>query len=63
MKKGDRVKDKFKVPKPGDECVTGVIVGGPDKEGNVTVKWDESNRAYAVPQTRVTNVGLLEVIS
>jgi hypothetical protein len=36
---GDRVCDKFKLPKPGDECVTGTIVGAPT-HGDVTVKWD-----------------------
>jgi hypothetical protein len=54
---GDRVYDKFKLPKPGDECVTGTIVGEPT-HGNVTVKWDapvELNQT-----TTVTNVRCLE---
>lgn len=62
MKRGDRVKDKFKEPKPGDECVTGIIIAGPDKDGNVTVRWDEPNLVVAVPQTRWTNIALLEEI-
>lgn len=62
FKKGDRVRDKFKSPKPGDECVTGTIVSGPSADGSVTVKWDAPNEVVAIPQTRVTNVGLLEWI-
>lgn len=39
MKIGDRVRDKFKEPKPGDECVTGTIISI-DLEHLVCVKWD-----------------------
>ncbi len=54
MKNGDRVKDKFKLPKPGAECVTGTLQGDP-VDGDVTVKWDDGT-------TRVTNTMTLEVI-
>lgn len=39
FKKGDRVKDRYKRPKPGDECVVGTVLTATDD--NVLVKWDE----------------------
>lgn len=41
MKNGDRVKDKFKVPKPGDETVTGTVVDAEDNLDVVNVMWDD----------------------
>lgn len=38
FKKGQRVRDKFKLPKPGDESVTGVITSV--KKDEITVTWD-----------------------
>ena len=41
FKDGDRVRDKFKLPKPGDECVTGTVVGTPThRKRRITVRWD-----------------------
>ncbi len=45
MKHGDRVRDKFKVPKPGDDCVTGRVLGDPDSRGIVVVEWDDGRKA------------------
>ncbi len=56
MKKGDRVRDKFKVPRPSDECVTGTVMAQPTKNGNTLVLWDS-------PKGFVTaiHVSLLEI--
>lgn len=43
LKQGDRVRDQFKAPKPGDECVTGTVATN-SKAGGVdliTVNWDD----------------------
>jgi hypothetical protein len=38
FEKGDRVKDRYKRPKPGDESVTGTVISATDDD--VLVKWD-----------------------
>lgn len=56
FKKGDRVKDAFKRPKPGDECVTGTVVLV--EPGNVRVKWDKPDSVGRIE--RDIHPGLLE---
>lgn len=59
FKDGDHVRDRFKLPKPGDECVTGTIVGEPSAIGNVFVQWD---LPVAGQMTTVMNVHLLKLL-
>jgi len=53
MKRGDLVRDRYKVPKPGDQCVTGKVrsvIGD-----SATVAWDDGS-------VTVRNVGVLELV-
>jgi hypothetical protein len=40
-KPGDRVRDKLKTPKPGDECVEGTVLRV--YTTNIVVDWDEAD--------------------
>lgn len=60
FKDGVRVRDRLKLPKPGDECVTGVLMGDPSEDGTCSIKWDEPIDGFRT-QT-VSNIALLEVI-
>ena len=43
LKVGDRVRDRFKLPKAGDECVTGTV-SHIDTNG-FQVTWDDGRRS------------------
>ena len=60
FKAGDRVRDKFKEPKPGDESNEGVVKSV-DEDGTITVEWEtgwKQENSYTVEQAD----GLLEKV-
>ena len=46
FKKGDRVSDRFKVPRPGDECTTGTVLKC--VRGVAEVKWDDGRSSNII---------------
>jgi hypothetical protein len=59
FKKGDRVKDKFKKPRPGDELVEGEVILVTDTY--TVVKWD-ARPMYPAELTHETADELLEKV-
>ena len=55
LKQGDRVKDRFKVPKEGNSWVHGTVERDEAHDGTVVVHWDNGD-------SRVMSYHLLERI-
>lgn len=57
MKKGDRVRDKFKLARPGEPDQVGTIESLPNDDGTVVVKWDGE------PELKPANLNCLELVA